>query len=311
MRWQRRRKKEPGWAVVQLKSESLAYVRALPAHASARARVLDCGIYPLADAGALGGVSRALSLARCDCATLLAPEQYQLLVVDAPNVSREELKSAIRWRVKDLLDHHVDDVTIDMLDMPVPKDAPNAAHSMYAVAARNDAIQAVIKQCEQADIPLAVIDIEETAQRNIATLFEQDGRGVAMLYFYAEHGGLLTINYRGELYMARRFDVSLAQLEEAADESRARARERVLLEVQRSLDHIDRQFKFIPMARLVVGPTPLDTGITAYLRDNVEVAVSEAQLDTVLDFAAPVDTALQWELFHLIGAALRVEAKAL
>src|SRR3954469_12405527 len=87
-----------------------------------------------ADAAGLERAGRDLSLNDYQCATLLGPGDYQIVVVDAPNVPRDELKSAIRWRVKDLLDFHVDDATIDVLDIPPPKDAPSSRnHTMYAV----------------------------------------------------------------------------------------------------------------------------------------------------------------------------------
>ena len=39
-----------------------------------------------------------------------------MLVVDAPK-SAGRVKTAIRWRIKDLLDYRVDDATIDVLDI--------------------------------------------------------------------------------------------------------------------------------------------------------------------------------------------------
>src|SRR5690606_1255755 len=133
-----------------------------------------------------------LGATRHQCATLLGAADYQIVVVDAPNVPRDELKTAIRWRVKDLIDLHIDDVTLDILDLPVPKDAPARNHTMYAVAGRNEAIQSIIKRFEEADIPLSVIDIPETAQRNIAALYEEPDRAVALLNLDQQEG-LLTI----------------------------------------------------------------------------------------------------------------------
>src|SRR5438067_7603301 len=50
-----------------------------------------------------------------------------------------------------------------------------------------------------------------SAQRNISALLEPEGRGVAMLSFDAD-GGLLTVTFKAELYLARRIDVTLEQL---------------------------------------------------------------------------------------------------
>ena len=50
--------------------------------------------------------------------TLLLPGEYQLLQVEAPNVPEGELKAAVRWSMKDMLSYHVDDATLDVLNIP-------------------------------------------------------------------------------------------------------------------------------------------------------------------------------------------------
>src|SRR5690606_8919689 len=206
----RKARRESGWMVIGAGNGELTAV--LGDAGAGRPAVRQYAVRAVEEtASGLHHAARDLGAGRYQCATLLAPDEYQIVVVDAPNVPRDELKTAIRWRVKDLIDAHIDDVTLDILDIPVPKDTPARNHTMYAVAGRNDAIQAVIKRFEDADIPLTVIDIPETAQRNIAALYEEPERAVALLHF-DEHEGLLTINYAGELYFARRFDFPYAQL---------------------------------------------------------------------------------------------------
>ncbi len=91
---------------------------------------------------ALEKLARELHFDRYECATLLHPGEYQLLLVEAPAVPQAELKSAIRWRIKDMLDYHVDDAAMDVLDIPVENDAPGKSHYMYAVAAKNETVKA-------------------------------------------------------------------------------------------------------------------------------------------------------------------------
>ncbi len=254
---------------------------------------------------------RELGLGRYDCATLLNPGDYQIVLVDAPNVPRDELRTAIRWRVKDLLDFHIDDATLDVLDIPVPKDTPARNHTMYAVAARNEVIEARIQRFQDASIPLSVIDIPETAQRNIAALYEEPERGVAALYF-DDRGGLFTINYQTELYLARRFEIHLGDVASADERVRDETRARVLLELQRSFDHFERQFRSVAIARLLLAPTPVETGLAEYLRTSFDFPVQAIDLNDVMSFAGgAVEARLQWRLFHLAGATLRHEARVL
>jgi MSHA biogenesis protein MshI len=231
-----------------------------------------------------------------------------MLLVEAPNVSREELRAAIRWKIKDLIDYHVEDATVDVLDIPAT-DGTARNHMMYAVAARNDLLLDRIRQFEEAHIPISVIDVRETAQRNIASLYETDDRGVALVYL-SDAWGLLTVNYKRELYLARRLEFGLDQLSAASHESGGL--ERMAVEVQRTLDHFERQYRGVAVAKVLLAPTPKDIGLAELLRSRLGIEFQPVDLRNVLVFddAGP-DAATQWRLFHHFGAALRHESKAL
>src|SRR5450759_3913424 len=61
------------------------------------------------------------NIADHDVTTLLAPGEYQMLLVEAPNVPTEEMKTAVRWKIKDGLNYHIDDATVDMVRIPASK----------------------------------------------------------------------------------------------------------------------------------------------------------------------------------------------
>jgi MSHA biogenesis protein MshI len=255
-------------------------------------------------------LGKQLHAARYDCTTLLNSGQYQLLAVDAPNVPPDELKTAVRWRLKDMLDFHIDDATIDVLDIPQDKNAPTRGHTMFAVAARNQVISDRQALFDAAKVRLRAIDIPEMAQRNISALAEPPGRGLAMLAFDDE-GGLLTITYAGELYLARRIDVSLAQLNDGDVEQRNGNYDRITLELQRSLDHFDRQYHYITLAKLVLAPMgEAAAPLLAYLTANLYVPVESLALASVLDFDGLPELQseqAQQQFFLALGGALRHE----
>ncbi|MGE5623359.1 MAG: type IV pilus biogenesis protein PilM [Bacillota bacterium] len=265
------------------------------------------------DAELLEQLAKDLHVSRYQCSNLLCAGEYQILSVDAPNVPPDELKTAIRWRLKDMLDYHVDDATIDVLDVPVDKNASARGHSLYAIAARNQLIAQRQELFGDAKIPLTVIDIPEMAQRNIAALLEPEGRGLALLSFDAD-GGLLTVTYSGELYLARRIDVTLAQLAQADADQKYAIFERVTLELQRSLDHFDRQYNFITLAKLVLGPMDPGLGLQEYLSGNLYIPVETLNLEAILDISKAQELKsleMLQRSFLTLGAALRHEEKAL
>lgn len=306
---------KPGWMAVNFLQEGVCIAH-INRPRSGKPEVTVCAKYRSdpGDFAALAKAAEDAHLSRYNCTTLLAPNDYQMLLVEAPNVAPEELKTAIRWRIKDMLDYHIDDATIDVLDIPPDKNAVARTHSMYTIAARSEAVRSRVALFENARVALAVIDIAELAQRNIATLLEQEGRGLALLAFDAE-GGLLTISFNGDLYLSRRLDVTLAQLLDAVDEQhRAHHFERITLELQRSLDHFDRQFHFIALSRLVIATLPEHLGLKESLTANLYVPVENLNLGDLLDFTK-VPELLQPErqalYFHTLGAALRLEEKTL
>jgi MSHA biogenesis protein MshI len=257
-------------------------------------------------------IGKELHLSTFRCSTLLGGGQYQLLSVEAPAVAPEELKTAVRWRLKDMLDFPVDQATIDVLDIPVENSAATArAHTIFAVAARNSVIEARQHLFVDAGIALQVIEIPEMAQRNISALLEAPGRGLAMLSFGAD-GGLLTVTYKGELYLSRRIDVTLDQLLDVDHERKNVCYDKITLELQRSLDHFDRQYHFINVAKLVLAPTGA-SGLDEYLSSNLYTPVESLELADVLDLsAAPelLEPARQQRFFLTLGAALRDEELA-
>jgi MSHA biogenesis protein MshI len=317
MRFFRKVRKREGWLAIALLRDGLAAVRMRTAP-DMKPQVRQAVFYPgnnLGNSAAelLEKAGRELHAHAYRAITVLNAGEYQMFSVDAPNVAPDELKTAVRWRLKDMLDFHVDDATLDVLDLPVdPNAAVRAQHSMFAIAARNSVIEARQKLFTAAKVELAVIDIPEMAQRNISALVEPPGRGVAMLSF-GDEGGLLTVSYRGELYLTRRIDLALEQLLDQDIERRNASFDRVTLELQRSLDNFERQYSFISVAKLVLAPSPV-VGLDEYLSSNLYTPVDTLDLATLFDFErAPelADKLLQQRFLVPLGAALRHEETVL
>jgi MSHA biogenesis protein MshI len=305
-----RSKKEKGWLVMEESPEALKYVHAYAPPGGQASINSWSTIKTEPSAGALERIAREKHLGQYQRAMLLRPGDYQLLMVDAPAVPADEVKSAIRWSVKDMLDYPVESATIDVLDIPPQQGAGQRTHAMLAVAAKNEIIEKLMKRFERARIPLDVIDIPETAQRNIAALYQVPKRGTALL-FLNQDSGLLTINYEADLFLARRMDVGIGQIAKYSMENRRDVFERIQVELQRTFDHFDRQHA-ISVAKLLLAPEPEDTGLEAFLRSNLDVAIERVNLADRMQTAAPngLDARTQWQIFHLVGAALREEGRA-
>lgn len=299
-----------GWTAVVFGTDRIA-VADVARRRDARPCVRACDSFARegTDLDVLKRLKGGRRVGRGHCATLLWHGQYQLLQVDAPEnlpeaAPREELREAMRWRIKEMVDFPIEQAGIDVVRIPP---AGNRGRQLWVVAASHDALRPRVRLFQDADAHLEVIDIPELAQRNLAGLFEEPNRGLALVAFDNRErgGGRLTITYQGELFMTRHIDVGGPEL--AGPQAEA-LHERVLLDIQRSLDNFDRNYSAIPLTRLLVGPLPGGEAFIDYLRGNLSLPVAAADLAAAMDFEAVprlAEAALQADAWLALGAALR------
>jgi MSHA biogenesis protein MshI len=302
----KRTNRAAGWVCLATNARG-AYVVQLKRTAQ-RIQVKRCSFYAIENIthSALDKLVKELHLSDLQFTTLLAPEDYQIIMVDAPNVPADEIKIAIRYRIKDSINYSVDQATVDVLQIP----NNNRQQSVYAVVASNDTIKKRMELFEKAEIELTVIDIPETAQRNIAALFETEGRGLALLAF-DERGGLLTFTCDQELCLSRRLEITSGQLQDANLSLRQQFIDRVELEVQRSLDYFDRQFHQVSLNKMLVS-APTSAGLVSMLADNLGMPVEALDLSQVFDIKdvpALEENEFIIDALPAIGAALRQESR--
>lgn len=304
--------RDHGWFAIGIAEHGIYLAQVLLA--GAMPKVLRCEYHETGEVSAaqLDKIRHSAGIGKQNFTTLLSPGEYQMLLVDTPNVPVNELKAAIRWKIKDSLNYHIDDATVDVLQMPPGKYGSDRVQSMYAIAASNATIQKRIALFEQAKIELSVIDIPEIAQRNVAALFEQDDRALVLLAF-DDTGGQMTFTTRGELLLARRIEITASQLQDANEQLRKQSRDRVELELQRSLDYFDRQYNHLPISRVLVC-APDDAALVKFLAAALDVKVERLELSQVMDISnvpALADSEFVARILPTLGAALRQESRAL
>jgi MSHA biogenesis protein MshI len=306
----------PGLTGVGLQSEGACVVRVERATGRMPAVTLF-DFRPWGDQGeekVLGKMASDYDLGRSRCTTVLNPNEYTLLQTEAPDVPPDELRSAIRWRVKDLIDFHINDATLDVFDLPGEK-AAGRTRSMYAVAARSAAIQRRADLMSAAGINLDVIDIPEMAQRNLATLLPEEAKGVVLLSLFPS-GGLITISKQSEIYLSRNIDIGLDSLLQLDADVQlldpTSLFDRISLEVQRSLDYYDSHFHQSPVNTLALTPMSREIpGLVDFLKANLNVTVLTMDLMNLVECSTPIPREQQPVCLSTLGAALRLEERAL
>jgi MSHA biogenesis protein MshI len=318
----KKRVKHKGLASVALTSQGVGVAR-IERVEGRPPRLHGCSFESLADeAEAEAALARLIETHDLDgapCVALLEPGAHSLLLIEAPDVPAEELRAAVRWRIKDMIDFHVDDAVIDVFEIP-GQDAPGRARLMYAVAARASAIQHQVDLLDRLQMQITAIDIPEMALRNVAALLPEDRSGVAQLQIMDE-GGLITLTKQSSLFMSRNIDIGMRLLQQAAaqplDEDGSsphleRIFDRIVLEIQRSLDYYESHFAQGTIGSLVIAPMCQEIpGMVSFMAANLGITARVLDLNALLDCDEKLSESKQAMCLPAIGAALRNEEKML
>ena len=299
----------PGVTAIGVDREGVAIARL--AHSAGRRPIFVAGeYYPFGDRAApntlMQTIAQKYHLQNAFCTSVLEGGDYKLLLTEAPDVPASELPAAMRWRIKDLIEFPVSEVTLDII--PVPNGSAGQQHSVYVVTARNGVIQRRVDLLKSAKVNLQIIDIAEMAQRNIAALLPQDQKGLAMLSLRPQYS-LITLTRNNELYLSRTLSVGLEAIGD--QQQQESAYNQVVLEIQRSLDYYESHFRQAPIRQLLLLPLP-DTalGFVEYLRQNLSIEVDVIDLNDLVDHEIELSRELQSKIFLSFGAALRERAAA-
>jgi MSHA biogenesis protein MshI len=288
---------------------------------SAKPVLLNCDYVPCTgvDCGAefIKKQVKSLRLANRPCTTTMNLGEYTILSVEAPDVPLAELRAAVRWQIKDLIDFHIDDAVLDVFDAPA-SGADKRHHNLYVVVSRMATVKQHINYLQAAELNLTTIDIPELVIRNICAYCPEDTNGMVFVYLNKDKG-VFTITKDATLYLARSLDFGYEQLVRSTEHAGELSVDdfnpefdRVVLEVQRSLDYYDRYFSQPNVAKIFISPIQETIpGLADYLSRNTGIATAILDVNDIVDSATPLDKQLQARCLLAIGAALRQEKKTL
>ena len=238
------------------------------------------------------------------CNLVLAPQDYNLLLVEAPQVPANELREALRWRVRDLIDFPVDEAVLDAFLLPADR-SRGAKRMAYVAVTRRELIARRVAQIEAAQLRLEAIDIPELALRNLILRCCDTERGVALVKL-VEGGGSLHIVRGEDLHLARRFNLpyKAGLLDDLPTEA-------LILELQRSLDYFERQMRQAPPGQLVLtGENVSADKLTPEIQERLPASTSLFDPGRSLSFAEETSESWLPLCFEALGAALRQPDRA-
>lgn len=251
-----------------------------------------------------------LNLGRSQILAVAGVDDYQLVQVESPEVQPAELRAAIRWRLRDVINFHIDDAVVDVFEIP---DQSRRAQTkmLFAVAARSAAVQRLVSAIAPLTTGFDVIDIPELCLRNLSALLPQDQKGVATLLL-GERFAQLILTRQSVLYLARRIDYNRGLDLESADEKSSIDAGALALELQRSLDYYESHYDQTPITDLVLAPGGKRASqLAKQLQSETSLRIGVLELADIVDGANALPGDVSADCLLALGAALRVESTAL
>ena len=289
--------------------------------AGARPRVTRCEFIPLPRQADPGLTLRNLMLQagqqRTNYRLVLNPDEYQLHLVESPDVPDTELREAVRWRIRDLIDFPVDEAAIDVFDMPQQAGTGReVGRMMNVVVARLPLIAQKAALINRSGGELDVIDVPDLVLRNLLALTPSDATGAALLYVESGFSQIL-ITSESTLYLSRRIFIGQQELTALAgrneqEEDFRQAASGLALELLRSLEYYEAHFSRPPVEALYIAPMgAADSALHRHLAKSLGVKVSGLDLNEILDIPGGLAPELQARSLMALGAALRQDRATL
>ena len=298
---------------------SLASIQRTP---GATPRLMRCEYLPLARQADPGltlrtvvlqsGMDRAASFR-----LVLNPDEYQTHLVESPDVPDSEMREAVRWRIRDLIDFPVDEAAIDVFDVPQQAGSGRETGKMMCVVvARNPVIAQKAAMVNRSGGQLDVIDITDLALRNVLALTAADATGAALLYVEQAYS-LILITGESTLYLSRRIWIGASELagvagQDAQSPEFRRVADALAMELLRSLEYYESHFSRPAVDSLFVAPMgALAPALRSHLSQAIGVEVENLDLNRLLETSPALSDEQQARGLLAIGAALRYERATL
>jgi MSHA biogenesis protein MshI len=222
---------------------------------------------------------------------VLDAADYQLLLTESLDLPPDELRAAIRWKIRDQIAFPAEEAVIDTFQLPAVRGASSMLQVVVTPPASIAELETIVRDTSR---ELDVIDIPELALRNLMTLMPQDSTG-CLFVMLGRATVYILISCLGTLHVVRRIDAALG-----ADA------DMLALDIQRSMQYYESQFDRAPINEIVLGPDNEQARAMApRLAEACGVGCEVIDVRRLLECDAAVTAIDQPETLLAVAAALR------
>ena len=215
-RWPFKKKNRDQWIGIDL------YEAAPSVVVQSRACIESCASFSQQGENALDEWLDANMDAGTPAVIVLDEAQYELLLVEAPEVPDEELAAAISFKIADMLSQPVEEMAIQAFRLP--PDAYRGRMSMaYAVASPKETIRDIVDWADKQRLELQQITVPEMTVLQVLAA-HNNAQNSAVLELKEDHG-VIRLYSDGALYLTRQVEVGFKALGFSAEQPDEQAEE--------------------------------------------------------------------------------------
>jgi len=241
----------------------------------------------------------------------LDQRDYELHLVEAPNVPDEELSDALRFRLKDMVTQPIESKALQAFRLP--QDAYRGRMDMaFAAVIDRSCIEQLVEWAQQQQLYLSEITIPELSILQLVAAMEPE-TSVGVLRLDNKEG-VFYLFQQGGLYMTRAIgvgtdDLGLSDAHEGELTLETDSRlENLALEVQRSMDYFESQLGMGSVGQIwamVPDDIEMDT-VLPELEQAVNTPIRTLALDSAFN-RMPAPSSLTASLATALGGSLSYE----
>lgn len=234
-----------------------------------------------------------------DCTVALAPDAYDLLLIDAPRVPAAEIAQALRWQLKDMATIPLNEAEIGYVR--AQHLGTSEAPMLFVALARTSVVDAIAQASRRAKLTLRAVIPPEFAVRNLLAASASVGRepctGALMLYGNSANIVFLRDTH---LCMARKFAVRPPSRDAAGPSIDV-----LPAEISRSFNYLQRQLRQPSPTQLFVGGDVANASQVAHdLAEALQMPVTALTADSFLGSSRAVEGVEGAVASLALGAAL-------
>lgn len=227
---------------------------------------------------------------------VLSEAQSQIVQIDKPSIPEADIKGALKWQIKDLVNISPNNMLLDYYDAPT---LAGGKEKINVVCAPLDELKKIVTSVEEGGVKVTAITTQEFAFANLLPI--QNDANLLVCQQPNEEIVLIIVKQQ-QIFFHRRLRGFSQISGKSADELSSNIIDELSLEIQRSTDYFERQLKQAPIKAIkLLLPIGLEALFAEKLSENTTAPVSLLELPRPYhqnrDFAASLGAAIENHAF--------------